>query len=271
MIRWSANLSLLFREHPFPKRFRAAARAGFGAVEFLWPREVEDDLDELVEAKEAAGLEVALFNIDAGDIPAGDRGFAADPERRDWWRQRAGVAFELAGRLGARRLNALVGNERPGLSRQAMTLCLLENLGWALPRAEERGLTLLLEPLNRLESPAYLLYRTEMVAQILERLASPHLKLQLDVYHTARSGEDPLALLQAHAALLGHVQIADAPGRHQPGSGQMPWPELLGHLETLDYQGFVGLEYIPQGSTLESLAWLPPEGRRACRAADLRL
>jgi hydroxypyruvate isomerase len=269
VLRWSANLSLLFKEVPFLERFQSASAAGFGAVEFLWPAGV--DLEALVDTKEAAGVDVALFNIDAGDIAKGERGFPNLPTHKRWWRERTELALDLAERLGAPRLNALAGNESSEFTKEQMRDCLLENLAWAIPKAQAAGVTLLLEPLNRFENPPYMLRSIDDTVSILTRLNSPQVKLQFDIYHTQRNEGNLVRLLQMHADRIGHIQIADSPERHQPGTGEINWRYVLGQLEACEYHGYVGLEYNPHPTTLDSLAWLPAAGRRACTAQDLTL
>ncbi len=270
MLTWSANLTLLFKELPFVERLAAAANAGFAAVEFMWPTGV--NLDDLVAARAASGVQVALFNMDSGDIAAGDRGFPNDPSRRAWWHARLLDALELAQRLGGcARLNIQAGNEAPGLSRPASLDCLTENLAWALEQTAATDITFLLEPLNRFEHPRYLLSRTSEALEVLERLRHPRLKLQFDIYHTQRTEGNLVSLLRAHHDAIGHLQIADSPARHQPGTGEIAWRFVLGELEALGYTGFIGLEYIPLPDTLTSLQWLPADKRRACTTADLIL
>jgi hydroxypyruvate isomerase len=266
MIRWSVSLTLLFKEVPFLDRFQAAAEAGFGAVEFQWPTSV--NLDALVTAKEAAGLEVAAFNVDAGDISAGERGFSNDPARRDWWRERVLLAFDLAQRLRCRRLTILAGNAVPGLSRSAMLDCLTDNLAWAVAQVGALGIALLLEPLNPIENPHYLLSRIADALDVMERLSDPYLQLQLDMYHTHRTEANLTEVLQRYITHIGHIQIADSPVRNEPGSGAIDWRFVLGQLEALNYQEYVGLEYNPRSSTLQSLDWLPPDKRRQSTVRD---
>ncbi|MDX9954936.1 MAG: TIM barrel protein [Anaerolineae bacterium] len=270
MLNWSANLTMLFKDLPFVERLHAAASAGFGAVEFMWPTGV--NLDELVAARIASGVQVVLFNMDSGDVAAGDRGFPNDPSRRAWWRTRLMDALELAERLGGcPRLNIQAGNEVPGLTRSVMLDCLTENLDWALEQTQTTGISLFLEPLNRFEHPHYILSRTSEALEVLERLRHPRLKLQFDLYHTQRTEGNLISLLRAHHNAIGHIQIADSPARHQPGTGEIAWRFVLGELETLGYTGFIGLEYIPVPDTLTSLQWLPTSKRRACTTADLIL
>ena len=267
MIRWSINISLLFGERPFLERFQAANAAGFGAVEFHWPSGINKD--SLVAAKEAAGVEVVLLNMDAGDLAQGERGYPNDPDRIDWWRERAQVAFEFAQRLNASRINVLAGNQIGGLSRNEMLACLIENLTWAIPRAEASGLTLLLEPLNHFSNPSYMLRRTADALEVIEQVDNPRLKLQFDVFHTQRSEGNLVHLLAQHAAHIGHIQIADSPARHQPGTGEINWRFVFREIEELAFAGYVGLEYDPLPNSLDSLRWLPASQRRECTAEDL--
>ena len=267
MLKWSANLTMLFKEVPFVERLQAAADAGFRAVEFMWPIGV--DLDALVAARTSSGVEVALFNIDSGDVPAGERGFPNDPSKRDWWRERTKVAIDLAARLGCSRINVQAGNEGTGLSRQAMLDCLSENLQWAL--AQTQDITFFLEPLNRFEHTRYILGRTSDALEIIECVNHPRLKLQYDVYHTQRTEGNLLKLIQTHFAHIGHIQIADSPARNQPGTSEINWKYLLAQIEAMNYDGFIGLEYIPAPDTLGSFGWLPKDKRVTCAASDLIL
>jgi hydroxypyruvate isomerase len=267
MIRWSANLTMLFKEVPFLQRFATASRAGFGAVEFLWPNGV--DLDALVRAKEASDLKVVLLNVDAGDVPAGERGFPNDPVRKEWWRERTVTAFDLADRLGTRLVNVLAGNQVVDRSRAEMLDCLCGNLLWALEQHPE--ITLLLEPLNPLQNPRYLLTSLAEAMQVIDRLNHPRVKLQFDLYHVQRTQGDLVENLRRHLPHIAHIQAADAPGRNQPGTGEINWPFVLGQLEGMGYGGFVGLEYNPLPDTLGSLTWLPHDLRRQCMAVELNL
>lgn len=267
MLKWSANLTMLFKEVPHVERLQAAADAGFRAVEFMWPIGV--DLDAWVAARVSSGVEVALFNVDSGDVPAGERGFPNDPSKRDWWRERTKVAIELAARLGCSRLNVQAGNEVAGLSHDAMFDCLTENLQWALEQTTD--ITFFLEPLNRFEHTRYILGRTSDAIEILERVKHPRLKLQFDIYHTQRTEGNLVKLIQTHFAHIGHVQIADSPARNQPGTGEIQWKYVLDQLEALNYDGFIGLEYLPAPDTLGSLGWLPKDKRVTCATADLVL
>ena len=267
MLKWSANLTMLFKEVPFVERLQAAADAGFRAVEFMWPIGV--DLDAIIAARASSGVEVALFTVDSGDVPAGERGFPSKPSKRSWWRERTQVAIDLAARLGCSRLNVQAGNEVAGLSRQAMFDCLSENLQWALEQTQD--ITFFLEPLNRFEHTRYILGRTSDALEIIERVNHPRLKLQFDVYHTQRTEGNLLKLIQTHFAHIGHIQIADSPARNQPGTGEINWKYLLAQIETMNYDSFIGLEYIPAPDTLGSFGWLPKDKRVTCATTDLTL
>ena len=267
MLKWSANLTMLYKELPFVERLGAAAQAGFGAVEFMWPTGV--DLDALVVAQRSSGEEVALFNVDSGDVPAGERGFPNDPAKREWWRERTLAAIELAGHLGCSRLNVQAGNEVPGLSRAEMFDCLSENLAWAIEQT--LNITFFLEPLNRFEHTRYILGRTSDALEIIAGVNSSRLQLQFDVYHTQRTEGNLTKLIQTHFAHIGHIQIADSPARNQPGTGEINWKYLLSQIEILNYDGYIGLEYIPAPETQSSFGWLPIEKRVSCSAADLAL
>lgn len=267
MLRFAANISMLFTEVPFLDRFQRAADAGFGAVEFLWPTGI--DLDALVEAKEAAGIEVALFNMDAGDMPAGERGFLSHPNRRDWWRQAFLQALELAQRLGCRRIHTMAGNELPGLSRESQLACAADNLMWALPHLETAGVTATIEALNRFDNPQFLLYRTVHTLELLKQLDTPHVRCQYDIYHMQRMEGNLIATIREHIDDIGHVQVADSPDRHEPGTGEINYRNVLLALEGAGYAGYVGLEYNPRGTTEESLAWLPREARQTASVEEI--
>ena len=269
MLKFSANLSMLWKDVSFVERFHRAASASFGAVEFLWPR--DEDLDAVVRAKERAGVNVVLHNMDAGDIPAGERGFANDPRRRNEWQIAFLRALELANRLHCAQINCLVGNDVGFIPRDAQFQIIRENLAWGLPQARAMGITLLIETLNPIETPRYLLTSTRNTVAFIESLRNPNVKLQYDIYHMQRAEGNLIATIRANAARIAHVQIADAPGRNQPGTGEIAWTRVLGALEETGYAGYVGLEYNPTGATDDSFAWLPRDKRKECRAIDLMI
>jgi hydroxypyruvate isomerase len=265
-MRFCANVSILFKEAPFVERFGRAREAGFNAVEFWWPS--GEDLKELQAAIEDAHLSVALFNFDAGDMPAGDRGLLSDPARQQQFRENVPVALDLAHRLGCSRLNALVGQEIEGMAPQEQLDLARENVGWAAGVAAEYAVEVLVEAVNTFENGAYLLYKTADAARFVESVGKANVKLQHDFYHMQRMEGNLEVTLRRHIGHIGHVQVADSPGRGEPGSGEINYRYVLGVLEELGYSGYVGLEYNPTTErTEESFAWIP----QALRGGDVRV
>ncbi len=259
-MRFCASVSILFKEAPFLERFGLARGAGFSAVEFWWPS--GEDLGEVEEAVKEAGLEVALFNFDAGDMPAGDRGLLSDPERQGRFRENVPAALGLAKRLGCRRLNALVGLELPGGGREEQLGLARENVAWAADEAREQGAEVMVEAVNTFENGPYLLHTTAQAREFVGGVGRENVKLQYDVYHMQRMEGNIVANLREHIGEIGHVQVADSPRRGEPGTGEIDYRFVLGELEALGYEGYVGLEYNPTTPTTEeSLSWLPEEMR----------
>jgi hydroxypyruvate isomerase len=270
-MRFSANVSILFAEAPLLERFGRAAEAGFSAVEFWWPS--GEDLGEVEKAIKDAGLMVVLFNFDAGDMGAGDRGLAGDPEREEQFRENVPTALELARSLDCRRLNALVGHEIEGMGREEQLELARRNVGFAADEARDAGIEVMVEALNTLENGPYLLHTTEQAVGFVKSVGRENVKIQHDFYHMQRMEGNLVANLREHADLIGHVQIADSPNRGEPGTGEICYPYVLGILEELGYDGYVGLEYSPTtGTTGESLGWLPKELRgKDVAVSELRL
>lgn len=259
-MRFCANVSMLFAEVSFLERFELAGGAGFTAVEFWWPSGV--DLGDLEREIGGLGLEVALFNFDAGEMAAGDRGLLADPERHEQFRENVPVALGLAERLGCRRLNALVGLELLGMGRKEQLELARENVAWAAELASKQGAEIMIEALNTFESGPYLLSRTGQAAEFMESIGRPNVKLQYDAYHMQRMEGNLVANLREYIGQIAHVQVADSPGRGEPGTGEINYPYVFETLEDLGYDGYVGLEYNPTTEkTEDSLSWLPKELR----------
>lgn len=259
MPRYSANLTMLWPELDDPyERIRAAARAGFTRVERLVVHDL--DLERLQALLEELGLSLILFDPYPGDWDAGDRGLLALPGREPEVRKTVLEAIETAGRLGNKLLNVL-GGIVPEEHRGRAVEVAVENLRALAPLAEEAGITLLVEPLNAVDVPGYAFQSLPAAAEVVRAVDHPAVRLQFDAYHAARAGGDILQLLRENFDLVGHVQIGDVPGRHQPGTGALPHDEFLALLDELGYPGAVGLEYIPLGTTDDALAWLPREQR----------
>jgi hydroxypyruvate isomerase len=255
MPRFAANLTMLFTEYPVPERFDRAAASGFQAVEFLFPY---DHAAEIKAALARTGLALALFNLPVGDFAAGDRGLANDPARRAEFRDGVGRALALAADLGAPRLNCLVGRRLPDVADDVQLGTAAENLAYAAEQARAAGVAVGVEPLNPFDAPGFLLPTTDAALALLARADHRNLSLQYDVYHAQRAEGNLVATIERVAAggKLGHVQLADSPARHQPGTGEINVPFVLAALDRVGYGGWIGLEYVPEGGTEGSLGWL---------------
>lgn len=269
MLRFDLNISILLKEVPFIERFEYAARLGFGAVEFWWP--VGEDLSTIAERVRTYELDVALMNFDAGTMAAGERGFLNDRSKRNWFRAHVPLALEFAKRIGCPQLNALVGNGIADESREAQLDCVRENLAWTADLAASAGLGIVVETLNRFENPRYLLSNTHDVLALLTEINRPNLKYQYDCYHMQRMEGNLIATLREHIAHIGHVQIADSPDRHEPGTGEIHYAHVLAALEATGYADYIGLEYNPSTTSEASLAWLPKAYRRTAEIGNLHL
>lgn len=268
MLRFDINLAMTLTDVPLLDRFQRAADLGFGAVEFFWP--ADGNVNALVKAKEAAGVEVALFNMNAGNMDAGDRGFLSHPARRNWWREALPAAVELAARLDCHRIHAVAGTRLPDLDRAAQIECAVENLIWALPHLQAAGVVATIEALNIYDAPGFLLNSMDHMLEICRAVNSPQVRCQFDLYHMQRMQGNLIPTIRQHVPWFGHVQIADAPDRHQPGTGEINFRNALAALEAAGYTGYIGLEYLPLGTVDASLAWLPREARRGAAPSDLR-
>ncbi|HEY8487244.1 MAG TPA: TIM barrel protein [Limnochordales bacterium] len=252
MIRWSCNISMLFGEVPFLERLERARRWGFRFVECQLP--YGEDPGQLAARLAELGLEMVLFNLPAGNWEAGERGIACQPHRRQEFREGVEQAVELALRLGTRRLNCLAGRMVDQFSRDEQWRCLVDNVRHAADRLAQAGLVLLVEPVNELDVPGYAVPTVRRALELFEEVGRPNLLLQCDLYHMQRAEGNLTETLRRVVQRLGHVQLADVPGRHQPGTGEVCFPFVLKELEAAGYQGFVGLEYVPLGGTEASLA-----------------
>jgi hydroxypyruvate isomerase len=263
-VKFSANVSILFKELPFLERFGRAVEAGFSAVEFWWMS--DEDPGAVERAVKDAGLSAALFNFDAGNMARGDRGLVSDPERQGRFRENVPVALEMARSLGCQRLNVLVGHELEGMGREEQLALARENVGYAADSAAEIGVEVLVEAVNTFENGPYLLSTTAQAVGFARSVGRENVRIQHDLYHMQRMEGNLVATLREHLPAIGHVQVADSPDRHEPGTGEISYPYVLGELERLGYGGYVGLEYNPtDGDTEGSLGWLP----RSLRGADV--
>ncbi len=254
MPRFAANLSMLFTEYPFLERFDRAAAAGFRAVEFLFPY-AEDTL-AIRDALSPNGLEQVLFNLPAGNFAAGERGLANDPARVEEFRDGVERALEIADQLSCPMLNCLIGLELPGIPIEQQWATVESNLAYAAEQAQAAGVRQVVEPLNPFDAPGFLLVSPDQGFDLVERIGHPNLSVQYDLYHSQRTAGNLTATIQNRINRIGHVQIADSPGRSQPGTGEINFPFVFAALDAAGYTGWVSLEYKPLGSTEESLGWL---------------
>ncbi|OON63608.1 hydroxypyruvate isomerase [Massilia sp. KIM] len=254
MPRFAANLSMLFTEAPFLERFALAKAAGFEAVECMFPYGVE--ADSILQRLERHDLAMVLHNLPAGDWAAGDRGLACDPRRMQEFQDGVALALDYALELKVPRLHCLAGLLPHGLAPERAYATYVENLRFAAAACRAHGIELLIEPINDRDVPRYFLTGTRQARAVIEECGAPNLFLQYDIYHMQRMEGDLAATLRACLNLIRHIQLADVPGRHQPGTGEINFPFLFRLLDELGYEGWVGCEYLPQGDTLDSLAWL---------------
>ncbi len=255
MLRFAANVSMLFAEAPFLDRFAFAARAGFAAVECQFPyeapaAEIRARLDDL-------GLAMVLHNLPAGDWAAGDRGLAGLPHRADEFRAGVPRAIAYAHALGVTQVNCLAGIAPAGADAGTLRRTLVDNLRFAARAFAAEGLKLLVEPINTFDMPGFLVNRTAQAAALLDEVGEANAFVQYDAYHAQRMEGELAATIARHLPRIAHVQVADNPGRHEPGTGEIRFEFLFAELERLGYAGWIGCEYRPAGRTEDGLGWLP--------------
>jgi hydroxypyruvate isomerase len=266
MPNFAANLTMLFNELDFLDRFEGAARAGFEAVEYLFPYGYEKDV--LRSRLEHHGLTQVLHNLPAGNWAAGERGIACLPDRVAEFEAGVDRAIEYATALGCPRVNCLAGIRPPTIAADVARETLIRNLAYAAPRLEAAGITLLVEPINTRDVPGFFLCGTSQALEIIDSVGSENLFLQLDLYHMCVMREDLPETIKRHAARIRHMQLADEPGRHEPGTGKINYPALFELIDRVGYRGWIGCEYQPLASTEASFGWRVAEARRARAAAE---
>jgi hydroxypyruvate isomerase len=256
MPKLAANLTMLWSELAFLDRFKAAAGAGFSAVEYLFPYPYP--AAQLREQLETYRLTQVLHNLPAGDWAKGDRGIACQPERRGEFRDGVGLAIDYAKALGCDRLNCLAGIAPDGASEDVLRATFVDNLRFASAELGKAKIRLLIEPINTRDIPGFYLRGTQQALAIMDEVGSPHLFLQYDIYHMQIMEGDLGASLKQHLARIAHVQIADNPGRNEPGTGEVHHPFLFELLDREGYTGYVGCEYKPRTTTDAGLSWAKP-------------
>ncbi len=253
MPRFAANLTMLFTEHPFLDRFGLAARAGFEAVEFLFPYDYT--AEEISQQLQAHQLKLVLHNLPAGNWDAGERGIACHPDRVDEFRAGVAQGIAYAQALGVGQLNCLAGKTPVGVSGALLREVFVANLRYAAGELKRAGLRLLIEPINTFDIPGFYLSGTAQAIALLDEVGADNAFVQYDIYHAQRMEGELAATLQKHLPRIGHVQLADNPGRNEPGSGEINYAFLFAHIDRIGYDGWIGCEYKPATSTEAGLGW----------------
>jgi hydroxypyruvate isomerase len=253
MPKFAANLTMLFNEVPFLDRFERAAQAGFEAVEFLFPyafkaQDIKQRLDD-------NGLKLVLHNLPAGDWDAGERGIACHPDRVEEFRAGVARAIDYATTLGVPQLNCLAGKAPAGADEALLRRTFVANLKFSASELKKAGLKQLIEPINTHDIPGFYLNRTAQALAILDDVGADNAYVQYDIYHAQRMEGELAATMQKHLARIGHIQLADNPGRNEPGTGEINYPFLFAHLDRIGYDGWIGCEYKPAATTEAGLSW----------------
>ena len=257
MPKLAANLTLNFSDRPFLDRVDAAAAAGFKAVECLMPYEVP--AQALRERLDANGLQMVLFNIAVGDWAAGDRGLGANPDRVEEFKASLAQGLEYARATGCKQLHLMAGKVPEGADRSAWKQTFISNIQTAADAAVGDGIDIMLEPINtRVDIPGYFYSTTDEAVEIMGAVGRPNVKLQYDIYHMQIMEGDLARRIEALLPRIGHLQLADNPGRNEPGTGEINYPWLLSRIDALGYQGWIGCEYRPVGDTVAGLGWAKP-------------
>lgn len=253
MPKLAANLTLLFNEVDFLDRFEAAAEAGFKGVEFLFPYAYQKE--ELAERLGKLGLVQVLHNLPPGDWANGERGIACHPDRIGEFEDGVGRAIEYARALGCEQLNCLAGIAPPGIPAESVRATLVRNLQFAAQQLERAGIRLLIEPINTYDIPGFYLSRTRQALDLIAEVGAENLYLQYDIYHMQRMEGELANTIKSNVARIAHMQLADNPGRHEPGTGEIHYPYLFDLIDALGYGGWIGCEYRPAASTAAGLGW----------------
>jgi hydroxypyruvate isomerase len=245
---------MLYQEYPLLERIERAANAGFRGVEILYP--YGEDVDAIKLALETRGVELVLFNVPSGNAAAGDRGMANDPRRIGEYRAAVELALSVQRTLPAKRFNSTIGRQLPGVSIAEQFETAKENYDWAAGACERQGVTLCVEPLNSFDHPGFLVPTSSQMIALIDEIGHPNLRLQYDFYHQQRMEGNLIAFFAEHIGQIGHIQIADSPDRHEPGTGEINYDYVFEQIDALGYDGWVSLEYQPSTTTEAGLGWL---------------
>jgi hydroxypyruvate isomerase len=254
--KFNANLTMLFNEFEFLDRFRAARDAGFQSVEYLFP--YAHRKEDLAEQLETNGLTQVLHNLPAGNWAAGERGIACHPDRVGEFQDGVGTAIDYAQALGCTRLNCLVGITPVGIDVARVHDTVIRNLQFAASALKRAGIALLIEACNTRDIPGFFLNRSQQAIELIDAVGSDNLFFQYDIYHMQIMEGNLAPTIERLLHRIRHLQLADNPGRHEPGTGEINYPFLFGFLDRLGYTGWIGCEYKPAGTTLQGLGWIKP-------------
>lgn len=254
MTKLAANLTMLFNEFPFMERFKQASNAGFKGVEFLFPyaysaNDIKKELDQYQ-------LQLVLNNLPAGDWDAGERGIACLPDRVEEFREGVAKAIEYAQILGTPQLNCLAGKVPANIEHKLLQETFISNLKFAAEKLEKVNIRLLIEPINTFDIPNFYLSKTQQAVDILNEVNSSNAFVQYDIYHAQRMEGELANTIERHLAKIAHIQLADNPGRNEPGTGEINYHYLFKFLERIGYEGWIGCEYKPLTTTESGLGWI---------------
>lgn len=258
MPKLAANLSMMFNEVPFMDRFDAAAKAGFKGVEFLFPYEF--DLNQIADKLQSNKLELVLHNLPAGNWAGGERGITCHPDRVGEFQDGVGKGIEAAKKLGVKQLNALAGKVPEGVSADQARATFVANLKFTADKLKAEGIRLITEPINTFDIPGFFLNRTQQAVDIIKDVGSDNLFIQHDIYHMQRMEGELANTIKANLPLIKHMQLADNPGRNEPGTGEINYQFLFKFIDELGYDGWIGCEYKPLTTTEAGLGWLKAHG-----------
>ena len=253
MLRFAANLTMMYNEVPFLERFAAAAADGFDAVEYLFPSDFAPD--DIATRLQDHGLKQALFNLPPGNWAAGERGMSCLPDRREEFKRTIDTALVYARATGVKNLHIMAGIEPSGCDLQLLHRTYIDNLRLACDRLGEHGITVMIEPINRRDMPGYHLNRQDHAHSVRAEVGRDNLKVQMDLYHCQIVEGDLATRIKTYFDGIGHLQIASVPERHEPDEGEVSYPYLFDLLETLGYAGYIGCEYRPRAGTSAGLGW----------------
>jgi hydroxypyruvate isomerase len=258
MIKLAANLTMLYNEVDFLDRFDAAAKSGFAGVEYLFPYAYPKE--QLAERLAKHKLTQVLHNLPAGDWAGGERGIACHPDRVGEFQDGVGKAIDYAKALGCKQVNCLAGIAPANADPEKVRGTFVSNLRFATEKLGAAGIKLLIEPINTYDIPGFWLSRTQQALEVIRDTGSSNLFVQYDIYHMQRMEGELANTIKAHLPQIAHVQLADNPGRNEPGTGEINYRFLLGYIDSIGYDGWIGCEYKPKGKTIDGLGWRAAHG-----------